>query len=223
MAATAGYQARVQIGIITDTTARTAYAVTEVSGSGGLIWKGGSERYIWDPATPITVEVDAAPVTTGWTFDYLLGILTFDSDQSGSTITVTGETFDMFTIAQAHSFTLNIMRTMLEDTVFQDTAVSRIYGLKDVNGTVSRFETALADWDSGAGTISAWDTLNSGRVLIIEIRPNLTLDDVFRASVIFESEENSAEVSGLAEAVFSFQGVLLENATTSATFGDPIP
>ena len=223
MAAIAGYQARVQIGLSTDTTARTDYALTLVTGSGGLIWRGGTERYIWDPATTITVKINSTPTASGWTFDYFLGILTFDSDQTGNTIEITGETFDMFTIAQANAYTITISTMLLEDTVFQDTAVSRIAGLKDVSGTISRLETANADWDTGGGTVSAYDTLASGRTLILEIRPNLTTDHVYRASVILESEENSAEVAGLATAVFSFQGVLLPNATTSVSYGDPIP
>ena len=99
---------------------------------GGLIWAGGSERYIWDPSTTLIVKINSDPTASGWTFDHLLGILTFDSDQSGNTIEVTGDSFDVFTVAQAHACSLTISAAMLEDTVYQDTAISRIYGLRRV-------------------------------------------------------------------------------------------
>lgn len=223
MAAQAGYQARVQIGLATDTTARTDYALTLVTGSGGLIWRGGSERYVWDPATTITVKINTTPTASGWSFDYWLGILTFDSDQTGNTIEITGETFDMFTIAQAHACTVTISAMMLEDTVYQDTAVSRIAGLLDVAGTIARFETGAADYDSGGGTVSVFDAITNRRTVILEIRPVLTADHVFRCSALLESEEEGVEVAGLLDSVVSFQGTLLPNATTSAGYGDPIP
>ena len=223
MAATAGYNTLVKIGLITDVTTRTDYALSEVSGSGGLIWAGGSERYIWDPSTTLIVKINSTPTASGWTFDYLLGILTFDSDQSGNTIEVTGDSFDVFTVAQAHACSLTISAAMLEDTVYQDTAISRIYGLFDVSGTLSRFELGNADYDPGAGTVSMYDIMTNRRTVILEVRPVASLDAVFRITALLESEEASTEVAGILDSVATFQGTLLTGASSSVAYGDPQP
>lgn len=221
MAAIAGYKARVQIGALAGTTTRTDYAMTD-SGD-GLVWHTSTgDRYIFDPGTPITVEVDATPTASGWTFDYLLGLLTFDADQSGSTVTITGESFDMFTIAQASSATISITAQMLDQTVFQNTAINRLAGLFDVTGTVSRFEVGTADYDSGAGTFTIFNEILNRRTVVLELRPDLTLDGVYRCFALLESEEESAGVADLQTAVFTFQGTVPPGGTVSVAYGDPI-
>lgn len=221
MAATAGHKAQVRIGVLGDKTTRTDYELDEVSGSSGLLWAGGAERYIWDPGVPITVKINGSGAASGWVFDYLLGILSFDADQTGNTIEITGSTFDLHVIAQAHAVSVSVSKAMLESTVFGDEAVRRIPGLNDVTGTISRFETGAADYDIGAGSLTIYDVIESGEAVVLDIRPDSNGPSAIRCTALLESEASSSDVTGIQEAVVTFQGTLLDGATASASIGNP--
>ena len=87
----------------------TDEACTENSGTEFQITTA-SKRLI-DPATSITVEVDASPVASStYTIDYLQGKITFDSSQTGSTVTISGKYLPVYTVGEATGGSLSTSR-----------------------------------------------------------------------------------------------------------------
>ncbi len=78
-------------GALAETTA--AEGVTETglacadSGDGLMFQAAAGSRY-WDDSEAIKVYISAVEATSGFTINYLQGKVTFDSDQTGETITV---------------------------------------------------------------------------------------------------------------------------------------
>jgi hypothetical protein len=69
-----------------DGVAETGLACTD-SGDGRTFQAAAGSRY-WDDGEALTVYIDGAKATSGFTVNYLQGKVTFDSDQTGKTITV---------------------------------------------------------------------------------------------------------------------------------------
>ena len=80
-------------GALADTYAADGVAFTDLAlaDSGDhLTYQAAAGSRYWDPDESLTIEVDATPETSGFTVNYLKGSVTFETSQSGSTITATG-------------------------------------------------------------------------------------------------------------------------------------
>lgn len=80
-------------GALAETHAASGVAFTDLAmaDSGDhLTYQAAAGYRYWDEDETLTVEVDAAPVTSGFTVNYLRGSVTFETSQVGSTITATG-------------------------------------------------------------------------------------------------------------------------------------
>ena len=69
-----------------DGVATTGLACTD-SGDGLMFQAASGSRY-WDDGNAVTVYIGGVETTTGFTINHLQGKVTFDSDQTGETITV---------------------------------------------------------------------------------------------------------------------------------------
>lgn len=225
--ATQGYLARIQV--TSSGVALTDYTMADTGG--GFVWRGSSShRYMWDPSVAVVVKVNAVVEDpANYTFDYLLGLVTFTSDQTGNTVTVTGTRLYANTIATANGCTASMARTVLDTTVFQDTAVDRIVGLFDITGTISRLDFGQTDYDDdGSRSVEVFDLLTDGDYKAIEIRPDINSDEVIRAWVRIVSDEINVGVNDLQTAVLTFNGCIPDDAASddvnrSFAWGDPIP
>lgn len=109
---------------------------------------------VWSPTATITVLVSGvAQSPTLYTLDRLRGRITFTST-AVRTVTVTGTYLPMATAAKTRMFSYTLMNTLLDDTAFQETWITRIAGLFDASGTLGRrwtvdtfFQDALLNAD----------------------------------------------------------------------------
>lgn len=75
--------------------ASVTFTDLELSDSGDhLTYQAAAGSRYWDENETLVVEVDGSPVTSGFTVNYLRGSVTFETSQSGSTITATGKRRD---------------------------------------------------------------------------------------------------------------------------------
>jgi hypothetical protein len=87
---------------------------------------------------------------------------------------------------------------MLDDTVYEDTAVSRKAGLKDISGSFSAY-------DEGATALSA--LCEAGTIVYITFQHTGSASVAhMRARVLLESDDSSVSVDGLVESTYSFVG-----------------
>ena len=195
--ATAGYSAKLYRS--GTSTSMTAEATTLVTGKTYRITNAA--KRMLDPTVAVVVDDSGSPVSASdiLSIDYLHGIVTFDPSYTVSgAVTVDANYIPLSQIADVYnaSFSTNIMT--LDNTVYEDTAVSRKAGLKDISGSFSSY-------DEGATAISS--LLAAGTVLYLTwMQTGSAAEDHLRSRVLLESEDASVAVDGLVESTYNFVG-----------------
>lgn len=77
------------------------------------------KRY-WDKSQALTVEVDASPVTSGFTLEYPGGVVVFDSSQEGSTVTVSGYYLTVSEVGGFYNWAIDEAMNVSDSTTFGD-------------------------------------------------------------------------------------------------------
>ena len=180
-------------------TSMTAEATTLVTGKTYRITNAA--KRMLDPSVAVTVDDGGVPIASAniESIDYLHGIIVLDSAYTPSgAVTVDANYLPLSQIADVHTTSITTTVTMLDDTVYEDTAVSRKAGLKDISGSFSAY-------DEGATAIS--ELLGNGTVLFLTFEHTGSASvDHMRARVLLESDDSSVSVDGLVESTYSFVG-----------------
>ena len=218
--ATAGYSASVLVS--GTSTAMTDEATTQVGATKGYYITSLTKR-ILDPAVAVVVEDDATTVAaSNYTVDHLGGRVTFAASYTvNAAVTVTASYLPTLEVGTARSYSLGLMRSMLDKTVFGDTATDRRAGLADCSGTLERLDVGTDDLDGGAGTVTLAGILAAGDYTLVKIVPDTgDTDSFFACWARLESDALSTDVADLVTASVSFQGVVPGNAAQSFWLGD---
>ncbi|HEY7824082.1 MAG TPA: hypothetical protein VIG24_14675 [Acidimicrobiia bacterium] len=195
--ATAAYSAKLYRS--GTSTAMTAEATTLVTGKTYRITNAA--KRMLDPAVAVVVDDGGSPVSASdiLSIDYLHGIVTFDPSYTVvGAITVDANYLPLTQIADVYSVDASTSVMALDNTIYEDTAVSRIAGLKDISGSFSAYDegataiSALAE----AGTVVYLTLLHTGSAATAHLR----------ARVLIESDDSSVAVDGLVESSYSFVG-----------------
>ena len=180
-------------------TSMTAEATTLVTGKTYRITNAA--KRMLDPSVAVTVDDGGVPIASAniQSIDYLHGIIVLDSGYTPSgAVTVDANYLPLSQIADVYTTSITTTVTMLDDTVYEDTAVSRKAGLKDISGSFSAY-------DEGATAIS--ELLGNGTVLFLTFEHTGSASvDHMRARVLLESDDSSVSVDGLVESTYSFVG-----------------
>lgn len=183
-------------------TALTDEPTTEVSGT--VFQITDASKRVLVPDSTFEVEVDAvAADSSTYTIDYLFGKITFDSTQTGSTVTISSSGsgdhgyYPMAAWANGYSVTLTLARIELEKTVFGDDAVGRTPGTQDCNGSVEVYDHGLTDFTGT--TTNVEDILSGGQAILLEIDLDGTGTYLLRAWVRIQADEVSVDVDALVE------------------------
>ncbi len=141
--------------------------------------------------------------------DYLFGKVLFGSIVAPP-ITVTGQYLPMTVLAGAHSYSMNAVRELLDDTDFESAGYrSHITGMKDVTLTVSRF--AVVDK-------TFFDLIDSGNAVLVDVMPGGS-GDAGRGFFLISSDNWSGDVNSLEAADLTFE---LDSSTkTDFQWGTP--
>ena len=180
-------------------TSMTAEATTLVTGKTYRITNAA--KRMLDPSVAVTVDDGGVPIASAniQSIDYLHGIIVLDSGYTPSgAVAVDANYLPLSQIADVYTTSITTTVTMLDDTVYEDTAVSRKAGLKDISGSFSAY-------DEGATAIS--ELLGNGTVLFLTFEHTGSASvDHMRARVLLESDDSSVSVDGLVESTYSFVG-----------------
>ena len=180
-------------------TSMTAEATTLVTGKTYRITNAA--KRMLDPGSAVTVDDGGVPIASVniESIDYLHGIIVLDAGYTpGGAITVDANYLPLSQIADVYTSSVSTSVTMLDDTVYEDTGVSRKAGLKDISGSFSAY-------DEGATALSG--LLEAGTVLYLTLMQTGSASvEHLRARVLLESEDASAAVDGLVESMYNFVG-----------------
>lgn len=140
MPAQAAYQATVRVA--STPTSITNQATTR---SGNSYTITDTSKRVLDRNTPPTVKVagTTAPATS-YTVDYLFGIVTFNSAQTGA-VTVSGKYMPTIEVLGANEYSVQLGADILDDTDFTNARTNggyrtKVYGLQDASVTISKFD-----------------------------------------------------------------------------------
>jgi hypothetical protein len=202
----------------TKLTANTKYQVTTP----------GNRRI--DPAVNVVVEVDAdgaggggyavaAPST--YTFDYLFGIVTFNSDQgSAALVRVSGAAMNVVPAGLIKDIALSFSNEIVEQTVLADGGYKkRTATLTDFSADASGYTPPTEDLDTGGATLRLDSKLAAGGRLFLEVAMNG--GPTFRAWVKIESADAKNQAGALLESSFKLVGsaILANDGATYVAWG----
>ena len=195
--ATAGYSAKLYRS--GTSTSMTAEATTLVTGKTYRITNAA--KRMLDPAVAVVVDDGGSPVSASdiLLIDYLHGLVTFDPSYTVSgAITFDANYLPLSQIADVYNASFSTSVMTLDDTVYEDTAVSRKAGLKDLSGSFSAYDEAATAISSlmAAGTVLYLTWMQTGSATA----------DHLRARVLLESEDASVAVDGLVETTYNVVG-----------------
>ena len=195
--ATAGYSAKLYRS--GTSTSMTAEATTLVTGKTYRVTNAA--KRMLDPAVAVVVDDGGSPVSASdiLSIDYLHGLVTFDPSYTVSgAITFDANYLPLSQIADVYNASFSTSVMMLDDTVYEDTTVSRKAGLKDLSGSFSAYDEAATAISSlmAAGTVLYLTWMQTGSATA----------DHLRARVLLESEDASVAVDGLVESTYNVVG-----------------
>jgi len=200
--ATAGYSAILYRS--GTSTSMTAEATTLVTGKTYRITNAA--KRMLDPTVAVVVNDSGTPVDEAdiLSIDYLHGIVVFVPGYPiGGAITIDANYLPLSQIADVYTTSISTAVTMLENTVYEDTSVSRLAGLKDISGSFSVY-------DEGATALSSLAA--NGTVLYLTLlHTGSASTEHLRARVLLESEDVSVAVDGLIESTYNFTGASIKS------------
>jgi len=170
-----------------------------------------SDKEIWDRTIePIFfedgVQIDDEDIEN---INYLFGRVLFNVAKTGD-ITVMANYMPTSEVAEATDHTFSLVGEILDNTAYKRAKENngfrtRIYGLRDVNVSLTRFYSANNHF------IEAWENLD---VFLLEHRPAPNVDAVWRGWFIAES----ADVSGGVDDIENIDITLQLDGDVNASF-----
>lgn len=186
-----GYKALVKAQ--SSATAMTDEATT-MSGTNTIYTITNATKRVLDIDTPVIVKVGGSPVTTGFTIDYLSGIVTFATN-AVRTVTVSGAYVALTTVTEAKGFSVTLTRDALDTTRFQQEFREYEPGL--LSGTAELTNNYLVN-------SAFFAILIAGSRKVIEYYPNDDLTPI-RFYGVLTTTDIVSPVEGIIEENISFQ------------------
>jgi hypothetical protein len=154
-------------------------------------------KRVLDPTVAVLVYYNAVLQSSAlYTINRLSGQVTFLVAQGASAVTVTGSYLPMTTVAEATSFSLACKATLVDDTAFGDTDVTRQQAQKTCSGAIGKW------WKDNAFS----DALDAGLPIVIERSIANGATPAWRAWALLTERSHDAAMAGLQEEPLSWEG-----------------
>jgi hypothetical protein len=147
-----------KVGAVLVRTADPATIFTDVETAASADYKrytitDTSKRY-WDKTTIVTVKKNSVAVTTGFTVEYVGGVIVFDTAlESGDTVTVSGKYVTVSQPAGFFNWSVQTSVKTLETTCFESNEWSEfMIGDKSWKGSAEKFWVMDSEFTSKIGT-----------------------------------------------------------------------
>jgi hypothetical protein len=180
------------------------------------------------PAVNPVVEVNATGVgswvvadPSTYTFDYLFGIVTFNSDQgSAALVRVSAAAMYVVPAGLIREITLSFSNDIVEQTVLSDAGYrKRMATHTDFSAEATGYTPMMQDLDGVFDNLYLDNKLENGASLFLEVAMNG--GPTFRAWVKVESADEKQQASALLETSFKFVGsaILANDGVTYVAWG----
>jgi hypothetical protein len=176
-----------------------------------------SARRVLDPSSAVTVFDSGVPVPSlDRAVDHLFGLVTFAAGYTVTgPVTLSGSYLPFMPVAEVREFSVSVQGTLADSTTLGAAGVAlKTQTLKDYTASITALQSALADNDSGGGTVTIAGLHAAGLPVLLEVGLGGYL---FRGWALVESFEEKGSGEGLVELSVSLTGT----ARTS-TFGEPV-
>lgn len=166
----------------------------------GLTYRINTDaKRLLNPQVPVVVEVDDGggfDPATGYTINYLFGLITFAVSQGANAVRVSGEYIPVATYAEVTEYSFTASRSNIETTPLNTPDKTRILGNRDFSGslTLNAIDDA-ADTAHDDGSPWLFEREISGKR--------------FRAWVLLESIDENAARDALVEQQLKMTGAAL--------------
>jgi len=180
------------------TTAVLGESCQVVAGTGGLVFEiTDAAKRILDPVVAPIVYDGGVPVAVG--VNYLFGRFTF-AVAPGAPVTCDVAYLPRHELTETTEFSVSLAADVVDTTTLDSASgfKTRAHTLLDCSGSFSALDVGLTDF--GGGTLSAWLTNGSSKVIEMNL-----VDEIVRAWAVMESVEPSGSVDGLVELSLSWQ------------------
>jgi len=153
-----------------------------------------SKRYV-DKDTAVTVKVNGTAQSSGWTIDYVGGIITFDSALTDTdTVTVSGAYFNVSQVAGFFNWEVEINADELDTTEFGSSWRTKLPVLLGFNGRAEM-------WWADASFLT-----NLGQDMIVVLYVNTTNSYRYEGYAKFATDTINVPVDALINEPLTFQG-----------------
>lgn len=152
-------------------------------------------KRIWGFDSTIIVEDAAVPTTEDYTINRFNGTITFDSEDGGRVITVTGDYVLLTTVAEAKEWSFDGVMELPDSTVFQDTERGFTPALLTATATIGKFYSVDNYFI---------DMLFDGTTKVIELYPDST-GDPFIVYGLVASDSITTAIEALIEESINIQ------------------
>lgn len=149
-----------------------------------------ADRRVLDPSISEVVRVNTSvqdPAT--YVIDHLLGTITFDSSQTGTTVDITSDYIPMHPELEARSISASFGRDLEDSTVIGDQSHKMTALLQNASIGLEKLSLAHVDLDPGGEVLRFVDMLRDGVPRVIEL--NLDGTNGYRAWMKAESDDPS--------------------------------
>lgn len=174
------------------TTAMSAEAMANTTGNTYQI--SDATKEIWDRSVVPTFKANGVTVAAAdiLNIDYVFGKVTFVGSETEPITLDTGNFIPTVVVAGARVYSLSMTADMLDRTDFDGAQANdgfrqRLYGLRDVSISISR-------WAKADDTF--FTALNSKTPVVIEVQPG-GANDFARGWFLLEGENHSGDIAAL--------------------------
>lgn len=174
-------------------TAMTDEACTENSGTEFQITS--SAKRILDTSVAVVVKVDTVVQSSGYTVDYNFGVITFDSSQTGSTVTVTANYLPRHQIGKVYDASIEDSTDFEDTTCFGDDVQDITMTIRRASFSFSTYDVLDDVYDGGTDTLA--DVFDDGELKVFESQPMGSSNLVTRVRAYLTSKDISSPGTGV--------------------------
>lgn len=168
-----------------------------------------ADRRVLDERVAIVVEVDATPQDPStFAINWLFGKITFDSSQTGTTVTFTGNYEPRTEVAQARTADWSMEYDEDEDTKFGESGESNVQTVQRVTAQIDMVDVAETIL-TGSTTIGS--IFDAAERILVQFAPRGVGEKVYRAWVHVRTLGIESDATGLVTASMELRGANGQN------------
>jgi len=200
----ASHKARIQI--TGDPVSVTGQSTRNVSGNIYEIDQQSGVRDVWDPTAEVNVYENGTLVTSGYTEQYLLGRIKFDSAPT-EPVTVDVSYLPRYTVAEVHAFTLTADGKLNDTPTLGDRGQRRHRSHYDFTANFDQYELGDDTLDSGGTEDQYIEVFTGDRQVVLAFDFDTTVSPVttMRAIGRFNTVDEDVSQDAIQSANFNFE------------------